>query len=93
MYICWQVSSFRCQSLCGHSKPLPPKRANQILGLTGQPFWQEESYDRLVRDSASFERIRRYIEENPVNAGLVKTAADYRWSGPATNFNAAEFKQ
>jgi REP element-mobilizing transposase RayT len=21
---------------------------NQILGLTGKPFWQDESYDRLV---------------------------------------------
>jgi REP element-mobilizing transposase RayT len=56
------------------------KRANQILGLTGSPFWQEESYDRLVRDAAEGERIRSYIELNPVRAGLVREAGAYRWS-------------
>ena len=42
---------------------------NRMLGLAG-PFWQDESYDRLVRDGMEFERIVRYIERNPVNAGL-----------------------
>lgn len=56
------------------------KRANQILALTGNPFWQEESYDHLVRNVAEGERIRRYIEQNPVRAGLVREASEYRWS-------------
>jgi putative transposase len=51
-----------------------------MLGLTGKPFWQDESYDRLVRDGTEFERIRRYIEYNPVRAGLVATPAAYPWS-------------
>ncbi len=58
-------------------------RANQLLGLTGNAFWQEESYDHLVRDQREFERIRRYIENNPVRAGLVKEASEYRWSSAA----------
>jgi REP element-mobilizing transposase RayT len=66
--------------LLGSLKSITAKRANQILGLAGKPFWQEESYDRLVRDGAEFDRIRRYIEENQVRAGLVAQAADYRWS-------------
>jgi putative transposase len=61
-------------------KGITAKRANQLLGLTGQPFWQEESYDHLVRDSREMARIRAYIEENPVRAGLAATAKDYRWS-------------
>jgi REP element-mobilizing transposase RayT len=56
------------------------KRANEILGLTGNPFWQEESYDHLVRNAAEGERIRRYIEQNPVRAGLVRETSAYRWS-------------
>jgi hypothetical protein len=28
-----------------------------MLGRTGQPFWQDESYDRLVRDEAEFQQI------------------------------------
>jgi hypothetical protein len=54
--------------------------ANRILGLTGQPFWQEESYDHWVRDDREFARIAAYIENNPVRAGLVQRPGDYRWS-------------
>ena len=61
-------------------KGITAKRANAMLALTGRPFWQEESYDRLVRNAQEFERIRNYIEENPVRAGLVKDAVEYRWS-------------
>jgi hypothetical protein len=55
-------------------------RANQILGRQGIPFWQDESYDHLVRSDVEFERIRKYIELNPVTAGLVVTAEQLRWS-------------
>ena len=61
-------------------KTFTARRANQALGLTGNPFWQEESYDRLVRDQHEFDRIRIYIEDNPVRAGLVSEPSEYRWS-------------
>jgi REP element-mobilizing transposase RayT len=61
-------------------KGITAKRANQILALTGRSFWQEESYDHLVRNQREFEKIRFYIEQNPVRAGLVKEASEYRWS-------------
>ncbi len=47
------------------------RSANQLLARTGKPFWQEEYFDRLVRNDAEFCRIRRYIEWNPVGAALV----------------------
>ncbi len=56
------------------------KLANQMLKLTGTPFWQEESYDHLVRNRVEFQRIRYYIEQNPVGAGLAHEAREYRWS-------------
>ena len=59
------------------------REANRILGRTGEPFWQRESYDHWVRDQAEFGRIRRYIENNPVKAGLVAQASDYPWSSAA----------
>jgi putative DNA methylase len=52
-------------------KGITAKRANEMLGLTGSPFWQDESYDRLVRNQAELNRVR---------AGLVSEAAQYRWS-------------
>jgi putative transposase len=61
-------------------KKYTARKANQLLGLTGQPFWQDESYDRLVRDESEFRRIVDYIELNPVKAGLVTTPEAFRWS-------------
>jgi hypothetical protein len=61
-------------------KGFTAKRANEMLRLTGKPFWQGESYDHLVRDASSAEKIRRYIEQNPARAGLAKAAEEYRWS-------------
>jgi len=73
-------------------KGITAKRANTLLSLTGRPFWQEESYDHLVRDRHEFDKIRFYIEENPVRAGLVSKAREYRWSsaGWATRRSPAD---
>ena len=49
-------------------------------GINGKSLWQEESYDHLVRHEREFEKIRNYIEGNPVRAGLVKESSEYRWS-------------
>ncbi|MEO8130087.1 MAG: transposase, partial [Bryobacteraceae bacterium] len=64
-------------------KGITAKRANVILGRTGEPFWQEETFDRNVRNQDEFERIRFYVENNPVRAGLVREAREYRWSSAA----------
>jgi REP-associated tyrosine transposase len=56
------------------------REANLLLGRTGEPFWQKEFYDHWVRNQIEFERIRRYIENNPVKAGLVQKPEDYPWS-------------
>ena len=54
-----------------------------MLGRTGQPFWQAESYDHSVRDERESDRIKAYIENNPVKAGLVANAEDYPRSSVA----------
>jgi len=56
------------------------RSANQLLARTGQPFWQRESYDHWVRGEQRLQRIVRYIEDNPVKAGLAAEACQYRWS-------------
>jgi len=66
--------------------------ANRLLGRTGEPFWQHESYDHWVRDESERSRIESYIENNPVKAGLVARAEDYHWSsawsGPGVGMSA-----
>jgi putative transposase len=55
------------------------RKANQILGRTGHPFWQDESFDHWIRNDREFNRIVRYIEYNPVSAGLAATPSDWPW--------------
>lgn len=56
------------------------RQANTILERTGQPFWQDESFDHWVRGPRELEKIVRYIERNPVTAGLVSSPEQWRWS-------------
>jgi REP element-mobilizing transposase RayT len=56
------------------------REANLILGRTGRAFWQDESFDHRVRDEMELARIARYIEYNPVSAGLAEKPGDWTWS-------------
>ena len=68
----------------GPLKGFTAYQANKLLGRHGQAFWQDESYDHLVRSGTEFERVRSYIEENPVKAALVSEAEQYPWSSAAS---------
>jgi putative transposase len=61
---------------------------NARLGRTGKPLWQDESFDHWIRNSAEFERIRHYIEWNPVQAGLVTRPEDWKWSSAGSEYFA-----
>ncbi len=56
------------------------RQANLILGRTGESFWQDESFDHRVRDEVELDRIVRYVEHNPVSAGLARNPHDWLWS-------------
>jgi REP element-mobilizing transposase RayT len=68
-------------------KRFTAREGNRILGSTGRPFWQDESYYRLVRDETEFGRIAHYIEMNPVRAGLVATPEEFPWSSAGRQIN------
>jgi REP element-mobilizing transposase RayT len=94
----WVIMSNHVHILIDPHAPIPritraiksfsARQANLILGRTGQPFWALESYDRWVRGSEEFESILRYIEFNPVKAGLVVNPEDYRWSSASAGREA-----
>ncbi|HUS10256.1 MAG TPA: transposase [Pyrinomonadaceae bacterium] len=50
-------------------KSFTAHEANNLLGRQGQ-FWIEEYFDRYIRNEEHFERTVKYIENNPVKAGL-----------------------
>jgi putative transposase len=59
------------------------RECNKLLDRTGEKFWQDESFDHAVRNEDEFYRIKRYIEWNPVKAGLVESPEDWPSSSAA----------
>ncbi|MDZ7900680.1 MAG: transposase [Arcicella sp.] len=57
-------------------KQFTATEANKLLNRRGA-FWQEESYDRIVRDGKELKRIILYVLNNPVKIGLVEDWRDY----------------
>jgi REP element-mobilizing transposase RayT len=60
-------------------KSFTAHQANKLLKRKGR-FWMPEPYDRFVRNSEHFYKALRYIENNPVKAGLCKKASDWPFS-------------
>ncbi len=42
------------------------KRINKLRGTPGVPFWQRNYWEHVVRDDVDLNRIRQYIENNPL---------------------------
>jgi putative transposase len=57
---------------------------NRKYGRTGSG-WEGRFWSSIVETSGYFIRCQRYVELNPVRAGLVKNAAAYPWSSHACN--------
>jgi putative transposase len=60
-------------------KQFTAREANKLLGRRGK-FWAEDYWDTYMRDAAHELRARRYIENNPVKALLVREPAEWVWS-------------
>jgi len=63
------------QSLKRHTA----RKCNLALGREGS-FWQDETYDHVVRDESELERTIWYVLENPVKAGFVDSWEKWPWS-------------
>ena len=65
-------------------------QANLILARNRLTFWQDESFDHWIRTPAEAAKIFRYIESNPVKAGLAKTPPDWSWSSASSSSSVAQ---
>lgn len=61
-------------------KQFTSRRAKPLVGLGEEVFWQRESYDHWIRNDEEKGRIRRYVRNNPVTAGLCAAPEDWQWS-------------
>ena len=60
-------------------KSFTAQKANEMLNRKGK-LWQEDYFDRYIRNYEHFVSVVNYIENNPVKAGLCKTKSDWRFS-------------
>jgi REP element-mobilizing transposase RayT len=75
----WQSDLLPLHKIMKSLKRHTARQANIILHRE-DAFWQDESYDRAIRDSEEFIRIVNYVLENPVKAGLVSKWDEWEWS-------------
>jgi REP element-mobilizing transposase RayT len=57
-------------------KGVSARLVNQHRNTTGR-VWQEESWDRIIRDVAEFDEKLQYMYNNPVKAGLAADGDEY----------------
>ena len=79
VHVLVQIRTTPLAKLVQSWKTLTAKFANRHFGRTGE-WWQADYHDRYVRDESHFQKAVRYIENNPVKAGLVREAKEWPWS-------------
>jgi putative transposase len=76
-----QPASPHCLSDILHAwKSFTAHRVQTLLPQKVVPFWQDESYDHLVRDDDDLHRMCHYTLANPVVARLCARPEDWPWS-------------
>ncbi|MBI3411743.1 MAG: transposase [Planctomycetes bacterium] len=66
------------QELVHSVKSFSAHAVNKHRGRRG-PVWQDERYDRWMRDEDEFAEKWQYIADNPMKSGLVKGTEEYQW--------------
>ncbi len=64
--------------ICKGVKGASARDINKLLGTSGSVF-QDERFDRILRNEKEYLEKYRYILYNPVKAGLIEPYEDYRF--------------
>jgi putative transposase len=59
-------------------KRFSARKINQARGKQGS-LWQDERYDRIVRDEVEFLEKWQYIRNNPIKMDLAQVSEEYPW--------------
>ncbi len=74
-----QVGDTSLSKIVKELKRYTARVANKLLRRAGA-FWAEDYFDTYMRDAKHELKTRRYIENNPVKALLVREPNEWRWS-------------
>jgi len=80
---------YRLENITGRIKGRSSRIINQRIGRKGH-IWQDESYDRTVRNERDLENVIDYVQHNPVRWRLVERPEQYRWSSAHTIYSGKE---
>jgi len=78
-FLATPLSNTELREIAHSIKSYTAHEANKLLNRSGQ-FWQHEPFDRYIRNRKHFVSVIRYIENNPVKAGLCAKPQDWRFS-------------
>jgi REP element-mobilizing transposase RayT len=72
------INDYSLASIIHSIKSYTSTQSNKILLRQGQ-FWTADYFDRFIRDRVHFDRVKRYIENNPLKAGLCELPEEWPW--------------
>nr|VFK66652.1 MAG: Transposase IS200 like [Candidatus Kentron sp. UNK]VFK72142.1 MAG: Transposase IS200 like [Candidatus Kentron sp. UNK] len=61
-----QRRNMTLSKLIGRFKMLSSKRINQSRNTPGARLWQRNYWEHIVRDESELQRLREYIQNNPI---------------------------
>jgi putative DNA methylase len=73
------INNFSLSEIMQKHKSHTAHKCNKLIKRKGA-FWQTDYYDRYIRDFEHFQNTVRYIENNPVKAGLCIKPEDWNFS-------------
>jgi REP-associated tyrosine transposase len=62
-------------------RALSGPRSATTATATATPLWQREFFDHVLRSNESYTEKWNYVFDNPVRAGLVSTAQEWKYAG------------
>lgn len=78
-FLATPIQNVELREIAHSIKSYTAHEANKVLKRNGQ-FWQHEPFDRYIRSAKHYSNVIKYIENNPVKAGLCETACSWRFS-------------
>ncbi|MEK7724064.1 MAG: transposase [Acidobacteriota bacterium] len=80
------INNHKISEIIKKLKTFTAHEANKIMNRQGK-FWQEDYFDRYIRNYEHFTKTTDYIENNPVKARLCKNYTDWKFSSAYTGSN------
>ncbi|GEP46459.1 transposase [Brevifollis gellanilyticus] len=80
VHVLFHVTTVSMKKIVQGWKGSSSRAANQMLGRSGQSFWQADYWDTYMRDPEHEGLTVRYLRNNPVKAGLVRGWRQWPWT-------------